>query len=357
MGAGFSPGNDPDRDALVFEIKALRDENAALKRSESMLRLVVDAVGDSVHAKDEEGQYILANPATARVLNRTVAEVIGQDDTALFSPEFARQIMANDRLTVCRDVTDPKRAEETLQTSEKLFRAVFEGALVAMVLVDDDGRYVNANPAACELFGLPLGELLGRSIADFSEPDFDVCAGRDEFRKSGSAQGLFRLVRPDGTVRETEFAATADVLPGRHLSVLRDVSERRRAQESLRKSERRVAAILESITDAFFAVDRQWRFTYVNAQAQRLLDRCRRTSWARTSGKSFRSPSARRLSTKPIGRSPSRSRSLLKSTIRARSGNGSAYTLIHRSTGYRSISPTSPNGRMRRRHCVATPRK
>ena len=176
-------------------------------------------------------------------------------------------------LAVYRDVTGRKRAEETLQASEKLFRAVFEGALVAMVLVDDDGRYVNANPAACELFGLPLDELLGRSIADFSEPDFDVYAARDEFRKSGSAEGLFRLVRLDGTVRETEFTATADVLPGRHLSVLRDVSERRRAEESLRKSERRVAAILESITDAFFAVDRQWRFTYVNAQAGRLWNR------------------------------------------------------------------------------------
>ena len=97
MGAGFSPGNDPDRDALVFEIDALRDENAALRRSEAMLRSVVDAVGDSVYAKDEEGRYILANPATARALDRTVAEVIGRDDTALFSPEFARQIMANDR--------------------------------------------------------------------------------------------------------------------------------------------------------------------------------------------------------------------------------------------------------------------
>ena len=53
----------------------------------------------------------------------------------------------------------------------------------------------------------------------------------------------------------------------------RDISEKRRSEQELQRSIGQARTILESITDAFFAVDQQWRFTYVNPQAERLLDR------------------------------------------------------------------------------------
>lgn len=173
------------------------------------------------------------------------------------------------------DFTERKRAEAALRSSERQFRAVFEGALDAMVLADDEGRYVDANPAACAHYGLPREELVGKSAADFSEPGFDAAAAWSEFRRSGSSRGLFRLVRPDGSVRETEYAAVNDVLPGRHLSVMRDATERVRAHEAVRASERRILTILESITDGFFTLDGDWRFSYVNPQAEAMLGRSR----------------------------------------------------------------------------------
>jgi PAS domain S-box-containing protein len=58
-----------------------------------LLRAVVEGVDVSVYAKDEQGRYLLINPAAARVLGRTAAEVLGRVDADLFPPDSARQII------------------------------------------------------------------------------------------------------------------------------------------------------------------------------------------------------------------------------------------------------------------------
>jgi PAS domain-containing protein len=55
----------------------------------------------------------------------------------------------------------------------------------------------------------------------------------------------------------------------------RDVTERKEAEEALRSSEAEIFDVLESITDAYFALDREWRFTYVNSHAEALFSRAR----------------------------------------------------------------------------------
>jgi PAS domain S-box-containing protein len=135
---------------------------------------------------------------------------------------------------IVRDVTERKEREEELAERERLFRSVFEGSFDAMVLVDDDGEYVEVNEAACELFGVEREELVGRSIEEFTAEESDFEADWSEFVDGEEERGEFQLARPDGEVRTVEFAATANILPGRHLSVLRDVSERR-AQEQERE--------------------------------------------------------------------------------------------------------------------------
>src|SRR3712207_2920823 len=59
------------------------------------------------------------------------------------------------------------------------------------------------------------------------------------------------------------------------VAVNTDITERKRAEEELRRSSERIMNILESITDAFFALDKQWRFTYLNRQAEVVLQRRR----------------------------------------------------------------------------------
>jgi two-component system, cell cycle sensor histidine kinase and response regulator CckA len=129
------------------------------------------------------------------------------------------------------DVTARKQSEE-------LFRAVFDNAYEAMVITDDDGGYVDVNPAACELFGRSRSELLGARSGDATGSATEGEQAWRTLATDGSAAGLHTVVRPDGEVRETEFAAKANVLPGRHLSVLRDVTERRDLERELWRAQR-----------------------------------------------------------------------------------------------------------------------
>jgi PAS domain S-box-containing protein len=138
------------------------------------------------------------------------------------------------------DVTDRKRAESAeleaiaaLRASEQQFHAIFDTALDAMVLTDDEGRFVDVNPAACTLLGRTHQELLTLSAADVTlEPDPERRAWR-AFLDAGSASGAFTMIRKDGTHRETEGTARANVQPGRHLSILRDVTDRKQLEQAL----------------------------------------------------------------------------------------------------------------------------
>ncbi len=141
-------------------------------------------------------------------------------------------------------------AQEALRNNELLLRAIFYGALDAMLLADDQGHYVDANPAACELFGLPLEELVGHGIAEFGGLEHDGETVYRKFREQGYMRGQFPLVRADGSTRVLDYSAVANVAPGLHLSVLRDVTDRIGAEDALRRNEALFRAVIEKSTEA-----------------------------------------------------------------------------------------------------------
>jgi two-component system, cell cycle sensor histidine kinase and response regulator CckA len=160
-----------------------------------------------------------------------------------------------------------RAAQDKLRASEQLSRAIFHGALDALLLANDDGVYVDVNPAACELFGLRREDLLGRRLTEFAAPGYDVTAEWGHFVSEGRMRGRFPLVRPDGVRREVEFSATANILPSLHLSVLRDVTEREKADEA----RNRLAAIVESSEDAILGAGLDGTVLSWNRSATRLF--------------------------------------------------------------------------------------
>lgn len=129
------------------------------------------------------------------------------------------------------DVTERKE-------SENLFRAVFDGAFEAMVITNDEGRYVDVNPAACEVFGRMRDELVGMRVGSVSGTPEQPGQAWRSLLEDGATKGPYEVMRPDGTIRETEFSARANVLPGLHISVLRDVTERKQLERDLWRAQR-----------------------------------------------------------------------------------------------------------------------
>lgn len=134
-------------------------------------------------------------------------------------------------LGVMQDITDRKRIEE----HQSRFRALFEAAQDAVLIVDDNCRYIEANPAAGELLGLPIDQIVGRSVDEFIAeiPGSDVHIAWRQFKSSDAQRGEHRLRRADGSLCDVEYSAKTNFLPGLHLCILRDVTERRQIAEAL----------------------------------------------------------------------------------------------------------------------------
>jgi PAS domain S-box-containing protein len=100
--------------------------------------------------------------------------------------------------------------------------ASFEGTLLPMLVADDQRRYVDANRAACLLLRLPLEQVLGLSIDALTPPELRQRTEElwTEFLRVGSQSGTFELLMPDGARVLVDYSATANIEPGRHLSIL-----------------------------------------------------------------------------------------------------------------------------------------
>lgn len=121
-----------------------------------------------------------------------------------------------------------------------VFEALFNAALDAWVIADDQGNYLDANPAACELFGLSHADLIGCHLSQFTFSGFDFTRAWPQFLAQGQDQGEFQLIRGD-RLYEVEYVAKAKVISGYHLLIWRDVTARKRAEARVQVLEQLLA--------------------------------------------------------------------------------------------------------------------
>ena len=183
-----------------------------------------------------------------------------------------------------------RQAEKALLRSEERFRLLVEGVRdYAIFMLDPQGRVATWNAGAQRIKGYRAEEIVGKHFSAFyTDADIERSYPDEELRVA-AAEGSYEdeglRVRKDGSTFWANVVITALRDDGGNLrgfaKVTRDMTERREAadRERLLAQEQaardQAAEILESISDAFYAVDHEWRLTYVNRQAEELWGRSR----------------------------------------------------------------------------------
>ena len=105
-----------------------------------------------------------------------------------------------------------------------LFRVIIDQPFASILITDDDRKYRDASSGAAKLLGVPREQLIGRSLDEFAQPSFRplILERWRAFLEKGEQQGTLELLGPSGDLRQVEYIAKGNVLPVRHLMVLRD---------------------------------------------------------------------------------------------------------------------------------------
>lgn len=270
------------------KLAAERDRvTESLRASEARFRAMIEKSAEGISLMTAEGRITYISPSFTRLLGYTASETVGQKAESRLHPEDAPRLITQIGALLSRpgatiqaeyraqhqdgswrwleakitnllhepsvqsvvvnfrDATERKQVEQALLENERSFRAVFDNAQDAILVFNDELHIIEANAAACELYGYARAELLACRLWDFTTFDY-VTAVREAFQallRDGQQQRAMPILRADGARREIEYNATANFLPGRHLAICRDVTVRKHA-ETLVKGQLRVMKLI-----------------------------------------------------------------------------------------------------------------
>ncbi|MBU1693497.1 MAG: PAS domain S-box protein, partial [Verrucomicrobia bacterium] len=299
--------------SLELSSEELIEANASLRESEERYRTFLDSTADIAFVKDEEFRCVLINKAYQEYFRLPREAIVGKTDHDLMPKPMAdncrrtdQQAMAENNVVVSleqvgdriyetrkfplrlksgnvgvggfiRDITERKRAEEALRQSEEKYRVLVETTNTGFLILDAQGKVIDANQDYVRLTGHDmLEEILGRNVVEWTAP-YDLERNAREVKKC-AAQGFVRNLEIDyvnrsGQVTPIEINATVVGSGGsaRILSLCRDITERKRAEQALRESVERFRQIAESAGEWIWEEDAEGLYTYSSPVVEQIL--------------------------------------------------------------------------------------
>ena len=296
--------------------RAEQAENA-LRQSEERLRAIIDNWPSAIFVKDPEGHYLLANKACEACASEPVEQIVGKRDRDYLPKEVADRFRADDlrvlqtgetlryeevvprdgeqrtSLTVkfplrdasgqpyavcgiTTDITDLKRADEALRTSEERFARFMQHLPGLAWTKDVQGRYLYANDAAVSAFGKPRAEIYGRTDEEMFPPVTAAQFRENDHKAVASGTGVRvveTLEHEDGVLHYSVVSkfpipdsdGKAALVGGMAI----DITEEMRTRAVLEESEERFRATFEQAAVGIAHVGLDGRWLRVN---QKLCD-------------------------------------------------------------------------------------
>ena len=165
---------------------------------------------------------------------------------------------------------------QSIYATEREFTSVFQHALDGILILDDRGVCLDANPAAFALLGAPPAMLIGHPVAQFYERRDEFEQLWRSFLERSYQRGQAQLVRANGLRVFVHYTAAANYLPGRHVFILCDVTERIAAETSLREAEERLHLMADNISEIVWMMDGSTKeVLYVNRAYESITGRSR----------------------------------------------------------------------------------
>ena len=276
-----------------------------LKQNEDKFKEILENVPVGYHEIDEQGRIIQISPAELAMLGYAQNEMLGkyiwefvEEEEALqqkvlaalsgrilpstdaYEQTFRRKdgrsffVLMEDRLlrdddgktigirTTIENINVQKLARESIQESEERFRAIATLANDAILLMDDKGAISTWNKAAEKIFGYTEEEALGRNLHNLLVPTRyhpSYMLGFERFQTTGEGAAIGRTIelsalRKDGAEFPISLSLSTFKLKGKWnaVGIIRDITERRQAEEELQESENKYRCIFENVQDVYY---------------------------------------------------------------------------------------------------------
>jgi len=286
---------------ILFSSQDITDQKKmgeTLTASEEKLRILFKNTSDGILQTDPQGKIVMLNEAFAKMHGYTVGEMLKMSlpnldapETAKLAPERMKRVLAGERMNFNvehfrkdgqtihlevsaslafidnrkyvigfhRDITERMKADLALKESEEKFRLLFNSTDDGIVQIGPNGKILMLNDAFAKMHGYTVGEILKMNIQDLDTPETAKLAPGRLKRILRGENLNFNVThfRRDGTTFPVEVSASMISINGQNyvFAIDRDVTERSKAENELKKSEKRYHDIFEGSQDALMLLN------------------------------------------------------------------------------------------------------
>jgi two-component system, sporulation sensor kinase E len=179
-------------------------------------------------------------------------------------------------ISVFRDVTDKAILKKQSKQYDYFFKELFIEAMDGIIFWDMKGKVINANQAACRVFECSFQELIGSTYKQFiPKQDEHFNQIFKQLVDTGAVSDQLFLIMPNGQKKLIEFTSRLHSTDGFHMTIFRNVSERYRMEQELRKSEQKFRKIFEGSLEGLVLWNDETEIIDVNQSACHLFKQTR----------------------------------------------------------------------------------
>ncbi len=306
-----------EMDQLIQTVQRGMEKREAfieLRRLKEFNEDILQSMSEGIGVEDSEGRLVFVNPAFTALLGYNNEEILGTTILDLVpaskkelvhgkinhadvtqSGTFETPMVTKDgkdihvlvrrslrregeriigALSFISDLTERKRVAQDLLRSENSYRSIFEGVQYAILVESLQGKILDVNSRACEMFGWSREQFLTKSIDDLVPEDVKPIPPTKLAELSTPNKSIETIhVRKDGEHFPVEISARLQTIADETvlLVVVRDVTERKLSELALRESADRFRSVTQTAADAILITNHYGNILYWNQSAEKMF--------------------------------------------------------------------------------------